>query len=188
MDTIFQHTTKGTPMSNDHARIEQHVIFSLQEVFQKIIATDGSSIHVAYKQTNYVTSGGLFECSTSKLKTKLWVGLNGPRFFFIVYVNMREREKAQETFGFCFGGAKRVGWEFAYEPVDEDTLSIWGTLMTDKSTPLGLCEPGQASVNFTVTDEGRFWLTDIGMMAQSFIRTCERHDISAPTDKSPAPL
>jgi hypothetical protein len=101
---------------------------------------------------------------------------------------MKDVEKAQAVFNFCFGGAKRVGWEFTYEPVDENVMSIWGTLMTDKALPLAVRYGSSVSDSFRLTQEGHFWITDIGMMVQSFIRTCERYGIESPTNMTPAPL
>ena len=180
-------------MSSEKERKEKMLIGLLQPIFQKIISTDGSPIDVVYTPTDFVTSGGLFTCRSKSvsLEKKIWVGINGPRLFFIVYVDKSDIEEAKNIFNFCFGGAKRVGWDFYYERVNNDVLSIWGTLMTDRATPLvsenpNLSKSGRPALD--ATEEGLFFLTDIAIMAQSFIRTCERHLISAPPEMNPAPL
>jgi hypothetical protein len=167
---------------------EQFLIGSLGAKFEKIISTSGTPVQVSYVPSDYVATGGLYTFASDVLKLPIWVGLNGPRFFFISYVDMRDAEEAKKIFSFCFGGAERVGWGFSYERVNAETLSIWGTLMTDKSDPLVKCSLGSISVTPELTREGHFWLTDIGLMAQSFFRTCERFEIHAPSDLTPAPL
>ena len=120
---------------------------------------------------------------------RFWLGINGPRLFFIVYVTGVSDKGARDAFAFCFGGAEKVGWDLNYEPI-EDGVSIWATCMTNRDLPLTV-ENLQLKVNGEpapeLTAEGAFWVNDIAMMVQSWVRTCERRSI-ANHPLEPAPL
>lgn len=155
----------------------------------RIVCTDGKLAKIEVKSTDYVLDGRTFSVQTSAGEFPFWVGVNGPRLFFIAYISGADAQLAKEQFAFCFGGAAKVGWEMNYEPIDGG-VSIWATCMTDRALPLVL-EDANKIVDFkakaSLTQEGAFWVNDIAMMVQSWVRTCERKNIQR-HELEPAPL
>jgi hypothetical protein len=149
----------------------------LENACKRIIGMSGEHLTVRMKPTEYVISGYSITVTTNEgLPFPFWIGVNGPRLFFIAYVDATP-EIATHAFQFCFGGARKVGWDVNYEKIDSGT-SIWATCMTDRDRPLS----GES-----ITEEGRFWAADIAMMVQSWVRTCERNQIRR-HKLEPAPL
>jgi hypothetical protein len=172
---------------------------------------DGGRVNVFSEHTEYVISGRVYKVESSFGSWSMWVGLNGPRIFYIAYIGCGARE-ARETFAFCFGGAEKVGWEFNYEPAADlngNFVSIWGSCMADMDRPMVVVDhdsPIRPYLNASaespstlvsananrrpavVTPYGEFWITDIALMVQSYIRTCERHGFKPPLNREPAPL
>jgi hypothetical protein len=154
----------------------QSFLNALEEHLKLIVSMRGI-VEVSRNDTKYVIEGSCFTIVSSILNTKLWIGKNGPRLFFIANVISSE-EDAIRDFRFCFGGAAKVGWEFNYEPIDlNGNLSIWGTCLANNKNIAGNSE-----------ENDLFWIVDIAMMAQSFVRTCERLNIKSPSNINPAPL
>ena len=150
----------------------------LEGACARIVSASGDLVEVDMKKTEYVLPGHTVEITTKHGSSfPFWVGVNGPRIFFIAYVTAEPTE-AKNAFQFCFGGAQKVGWEMNYEGINSGT-SIWATVMTDKTRPL--------IAGSELTDEGHFWATDIAMMVQSWVRTCERLNIKR-HELDPAPL
>lgn len=155
----------------------------------RIVGTSGDLAAVETTKTHYVIEGITFNIKTNRGVFPFWIGINGPRIFFIAYVGGIEKDQAAQSFGFCFGGAEKVGWQINYEPID-DGVSIWATCMTDRNFPLSVKqehvrESGRAT--YSLTADGLFWATDIAMMVQSWVRTCERKNIDRHS-LEPAPL
>lgn len=156
----------------------------VQEKLQKARSTTGG-VAVTRRATAFVLEGEEFTLEPTHdgvtgIGITFWLGINETRLFFISYVN-RQAEECKESFKFCFGGACKVGWEFSYEPLQRemvDGCSIWGTCM---SADLLVGTDGN------LTSAGQFWATDIAMMAQSMLRTAERHAIHC-MDMPPEPL
>lgn len=155
----------------------------------RIVCTDGKLARIEVKSTDYVLDGRTFSVHTSVGEFPFWVGINGPRLFFIAYISGADAQLAKEQFAFCFGGAAKVGWEMNYEPIDGG-VSIWATCMTDRALPLVVADPS-VTINFAqkakLTQEGAFWVNDIAMMVQSWVRTCERQGVCRHA-MEPAPL
>lgn len=167
-------------------------IDELKKSFELIVCTNGSLAKVDAIKTNYVIPGCLFKIKSNKSDYLIWFGLNGPRLFYITYLPM-SKEKALDSFKFCFGGAEKVGWQFNYEPIEGlSSTSIWGTCMTNTEKSLidsnFNSDFSPRSVKSEITEYGIFWVTDIAMMAQSFVRTCERLGVSSLNQINPAPL
>jgi len=165
---------------------------TLRASMSKVVAMDGRHATVEYKESEFVINGGAFSICTGNGTYQIWVGINWPRLFFIAYVCC-DATKAKEELQFCFGGAKKVGWEFNYENFrsDANVVSVWGTCMTAMEHPLAIMSDtsrSQGSATADVTEYGHFWMTDIAMMAQSFVRTCERSNLKTPVETPPAPL
>ncbi|MGX9221847.1 hypothetical protein ACWV27_26120 (plasmid) [Massilia varians] len=173
----------------DFKRLAAPIYGALVEACKRIVCTDGSIAVVEVKETNYVLDGRTISVRTQEGEFPFWVGVNGPRLFFIAYISGADAETAKREFAFCFGGAAKVGWEMNYEPID-DGVSIWATCMTDRALPLVEEDP-KISMDYapkvTLTAEGAFWVNDIAMMVQSWVRTCERRNIRR-HEKEPAPL
>lgn len=173
----------------DYEFLRAPIYSALAEVCRRIVCTDGMLATVEVKPTNYVLDGRTFVVRTSSGDYPFWLGVNGPRLFFIAYVTGVDAEAAQREFAFCFGGAAKVGWEMNYEPI-ENGVSIWATCMTDRTLPL-VIEDKNVTINNgrkgVLTQEGAFWVNDIAMMVQSWVRTCERKSIRR-HEMEPAPL
>ena len=157
----------------------------------RIVATSGELAEARMATSAYVLPGMSYQIHTSTGVFRFWLGINGPRLFFIVYVKGIDADRAREAFSFCFGGAKKVGWEVNYEPLDNG-VSVWATCMTDRSIPmLEKSLHNTRGVNrdpvLFLAEYGQFWATDIAMMVQSWVRTSERLGIEC-HDKEPAPL
>lgn len=158
---------------------------------RRIVATNGERAEASMTQSAYVLPGHTYQVQTSQGTFRFWLGVNGPRLFFIVYAKGITVDRARDAFSFCFGGAEKVGWEINYEPI-EDGVSMWATCMTERTMPLvELCPATTLGLShdpvFKLTEYGRFWAIDIAMMAQSWVRTSERQRIES-HDKEPAPL
>lgn len=158
------------------------------EACLRIVGTDNTHPEVRMSATAYVLPGRTCFLKMKDAEYAFWVGINGPRLFFIAYVANIEAARAEEVYKFCFGGAHKVGWEINYEPIDGG-VSIWANCMTDRLKPLTTNETtqGVTTSTYSLTEDGEFWVTDIAMMVQSWIRTSERHAIRCHT-KEPAPL
>ncbi len=149
----------------------------VERACKRIIGMSGDLVSVSMKNTEYVLSGYTVTITTKQgSQFPFWTGVNGPRLFFIAFV-AAGHETAKDVFQFCFGGAEKVGWEVKYEKIETGT-SIWATCMTNRDRPL---------INDALTEEGIFWATDIAMMVQSWVRSCERSNIKR-HHMEPAPL
>lgn len=161
------------------------------DVCLRIVCSDGTHPEVQMTDTAYVLPGRTCWLTTASGEFKFWVGINGPRLFFIAWMADITPERAKDVFQFCFGGAEKVGWQVNYEPLDGGGVSVWANCMTDPDKPLTAPSDSAgfttAQSNYTLTDDGLFWVTDIAMMVQSWIRTSERHAIKC-HPKEPAPL
>lgn len=151
----------------------------------RVVAMDGKNPSVSMQPTSYVLHGRTCWMESSAGVFPFWVGVNGPRLFFITYMAGISPEQAKEAYAFCFGGAEKVGWLINYEPI-EGGISIWANVMTDRKTPLSENAEFRSNAH-TLTEEGVFWVTDIALMVQSWIRTSERLGYKCHTTE-PAPL
>jgi hypothetical protein len=153
---------------------------------RKIKSWSGEAAKVQARGSDYVIEGCLIELMSDKGSFPFWVGLNVGRIFFIAWVSGVDTERAREAFSFCFGGAQKVGWSVFYEPVGGqgvEGVSAWATCET-KDGPLA---QARADGRWELTEAGEFWSTDVAMMAQSWMRVCEREGI-ARHPQDPAPL
>jgi hypothetical protein len=136
---------------------------------------------VSSVETAYVIRGNAVNIATATGQFPFWVGVNGRRLFFIANVSV-DPKAAEHAFQFCFGGAQAVGWKINYQPIEGGT-SIWGTCMTTDGVVAR-----SAVERCSLSEEGLFWATDIAMMVQSWVRTCERAGIGSHPTMAPAPL
>jgi hypothetical protein len=189
----------------DALKMQSAFLDRLRECLGRVVSMDGQRVTITETPTEYVIGGRIYHVKSSFGTWPTWVGLNGPRIFYIAYATAKANE-AKDAFAFCFGGAEKVGWEFNYEPsadMNGDFVSLWGTCMTDgdkplafmdKDVPISAAPLGSGPIHGiktrppSVTAYGDFWVTDIAMMVQSYIRTCERLNFRAPTNRLPAPL
>lgn len=169
---------------SDTKRMTAPFYDGIVEACLRIVGMNGEHPDVSMTETSYVLAGRTCWVKTSGGEYPFWVGLNGPRLFFIAYVKDIDAVRAREVFAFSFGGAEKVGWQVNYEPI-EGGVSIWANCMTDRNKPLTLIPEGTTQPQ--LSDDGEFWVTDIAMMVQSWIRTSERNEIRAHS-KEPAPL
>lgn len=175
-------------MIHEHVKLLTEPIYEeIGHACRRVVAMLGDFAEVDSKPTAYVIEGRIFNVTTKLGRFTFWVGINGPRLFFIVNMKNISVEEAEKTFSFCFGGAEKVGWNTNYQPM-YNGVSIWSTCTTDRDRALSILRDESADpIAVELTEEGLFWVTDIAMMVQSWIRTCERtkmvcHDID------PAPL
>lgn len=174
-----------------HERVKQLTTPMYEEIGKacsRVVAMLGDLAEVESTVTSYVVEGRVYNVKTQLGTYTFWVGINGPRLFFIVNMKGLDVKDAKEHFEFCFGGAEKVGWNTVYQPM-YNGVSIWSTCTTDKARPLAE-HTNRYIENKPVadlTEEGLFWATDIAMMVQSWIRTCERSKLHC-HDIPPAPL
>ncbi len=170
-------------------RLEAAAMYAgIQFACERIVSMDDSGVTVSNRETSFVLDGRTYSLAAYDGDYKFWVGLNGPRLFFIAYMKAINVEKAREAFAFCFGGAEKAGWEMNYEPMTDGGMSVWATCMTDRTLPLSRSISDiNGAATAAMTPEGIYWATDIAMMVQSWVRTCQRHGFSC-HDKLPAPL
>jgi hypothetical protein len=152
-----------------------------------LIRSTHGTVSISRKATDFVLDGEQYTVTAIAdgqpgISVTFWLGLNMHRLHFITYLN-QDKSTCEDRFAFCFGGAKKVGWEFFFEPLSRemvDGCSIWGTCNTDA---------GMVSYQFesSVTDHGRYWACDIAMMVQSLLRTAERFNVAC-MDIPPEPL
>lgn len=165
-------------------------LYRVEQKLRAIRSTHGG-VEVTRRRTDFVLAGEEFTLRPTRdgvvesedAGIRFWLGVNELRMFFITYVN-GTAEDSKETFKFSFGGACKVGWEFSHEPLEIDVLarcSIWGTCMA--AEPLVIHDESGP----VISSAGRFWATDIAMMAQSMLRTAERKNVFC-LDLAPEPL
>ncbi len=172
-------------MHSEARRLTAPLYEGIFHACRRIVGMDGNHPRVGMAPTSYVLDGRTYSLTSGGAEYAFWIGINGPRLFFIAYVKDVEQDEARQAFSFCFGGAQKVGWEMNYEPLDNG-VSIWASCMTDRNRPLSAGSPSPAEP-LQLTAEGEFWATDIAMMVQSWVRTCERLKIRC-HDLEPAPL
>ncbi len=125
--------------------------------------------------------GANYEIRLDDFKMRMWIGMNVKRLSVIYFVNAADAsavQLCQEKFHFTFAGAGKLGYDtnFQYAEIgDERIVSIWSTVMADKVI---LGNPA----------EQLFWIQDVAMMTQSFIRTAVREQLDAYTRTEPGPI
>ncbi|KFI07975.1 hypothetical protein [Massilia sp. BSC265] len=125
--------------------------------------------------------GANYEIRLGEFKMRMWVGINVKRLSVIYFVNAADESAVdfyEEKFHFTFAGAAKLGYDtnFQYAEINgERFVSIWSTVMADK-------------VILGNPSEQLFWIQDVAMMTQSFIRTAVRERLDAYTSIEPGPL
>lgn len=125
--------------------------------------------------------GANYELSMDYFHMRMWIGINVKRLsviYFVAVEDESEVEKLQKSFYFTFAGAAKLGYETNFQYVEfegEKLVSIWTTVMADNVI---LGNPA----------EQLFWIQDVAMMTQSFIRTAVRDNIQLNTKTEPGPL
>lgn len=167
--------------------LEKHIVESLSkiEVPQIIrgqtvkveILKRASSVHGRRKDIY----GANYDISLEQFHMRMWIGINVKRLstiYFIKAESHADEERMREIFRFTFSGAETLGYKtnFEYAEIDnQKIISIWSTVMADNAI---LGNPA----------EQLFWVQDVAMMTQSFIRTAIRHGIDLNLDLEPGPL
>ncbi|NYE63086.1 hypothetical protein FHW58_004308 [Duganella sp. 1224] len=125
--------------------------------------------------------GANYELSLETFRMRMWIGINVKRLsviYFAAVNNEEDLDKLQKAFHFTFAGAAKLGYETNFQYVEfgnEKLVSIWTTVMADNVI---LGNPA----------EQLFWIQDVAMMTQSFIRTAVRNNILINTTTEPGPL
>lgn len=148
----------------------------------------GHTVTVHVVQREHTVHGGRkdifganYEISLDELRMRMWVGINVKRLSVIYFVQATGEDDVElfkKKFHFTFAGASKLGYDtnFQYANVDgERFVSIWSTVMADKVV---LGNPA----------EQLFWIQDVAMMTQSFIRTAVREQLHIHTQIEPGPL
>lgn len=96
------------------------------EACLRIVGMDGKHPAVSMTETSYVLAGRTCWIKTDSDEYAFWVGINGPRLFFIAYIKDIDVPRARDVFAFSFGGADVVA------AVDylASAPFVTGTLMT----------------------------------------------------------
>lgn len=125
--------------------------------------------------------GANYELWLENFRMRMWIGINVKRLSVIYFVKASsdaDEAELEKKFRFTFGGAAKLGYETNYQYVEIDgerLVSIWSTVMADKVI---LGNPA----------EQLFWIQDVAMMTQSFIRTAVRERLELYTTTEPGPL
>lgn len=125
--------------------------------------------------------GANYEISLDEFRMRMWIGINVKRLSVIYFIKANDEtdvENCKDKFYFTFAGAAKLGYDtnFQYAVIDgERLISIWSTVMADKVV---LGNPA----------EQLFWMQDVAMMTQSFIRTAVREQLQPYTQIEPGPL
>ena len=125
--------------------------------------------------------GANYELSMDEFRMRMWIGINVKRLSVIYFVAVSaesELAKIEKSFHFTFAGAAKLGYDTNFQYVDlgsEKLISIWTTVTADNVI---LGNPA----------EQLFWIQDVAMMTQSFIRTAVRDNIQINTLTEPGPL
>jgi len=125
--------------------------------------------------------GANYEISLDDFRMRMWIGINVKRLSVIYFVRAEDENDVdifKKKLHFTFAGASKLGYDtnFQYADIDgERFVSIWSTVMADKVV---LGNPA----------EQLFWIQDVAMMTQSFIRTVVREQLQAYTQIEPGPL
>lgn len=125
--------------------------------------------------------GANYEISLDDFKMRMWIGINVKRINVIYFVSANDAsmvDTCKEAFHFTFAGAAKLGYDTNYQYAvvgNERLVSIWSTVMAD-------------TVVLGNPSEQLFWIQDIAMMTQSFIRTAVREQLQPYTQIEPGPL
>jgi hypothetical protein len=125
--------------------------------------------------------GANYDLSMDDFRMRMWIGINVKRLsviYFAAVGDASELEQLEKSFYFTFAGAAKLGYETNFQYVEfegEKLVSIWTTVMADNVI---LGNPA----------EQLFWVQDLAMMTQSFIRTAVRDKIQINTKTEPGPL
>jgi hypothetical protein len=158
----------------------------------RIVAVGSEPVAAMAMMTEFVISGRKYELSVRSgneiNKYRFWLGVNINKLFFITYLADIDSETAKKRFSTTFGGAEKAGWYVNYEPIPKG-VAILGSCMTDADDLCVFPEGLDDGVRFKpeLTKKGLFWATDICLMVQSLLRTCERENVRS-HNLSPAPV
>lgn len=181
MSTPAAHSALST---RENARLAPFFA-ELESACGRVRTMEEERILSASSPTEYVLLGRTYTMGSRSGILPFWCGVNVKRLFFIAY-NACAPEQAEEMFKFCFGGAESVGWSVNYEKV-KGGVSIWATRYVEESLSEVSIDSNGNEV-FSLSDAGLFWATDIAMMVQSWVRTCQRHNVKRIFGSDPAPL
>lgn len=171
---------------------------AVEQGCMRIVATGNDPVAATTMMTEFVISGRKYELSvrngSDMNKYRFWLGVNVSRLFFITNLADIDTETAKKKFHITFGGAERCGWVINYEPIPKG-VAIVGmcdvgddyTTVEDDLCILPTAGNDGARVKPELTRKGLFWATDICLMVQSLLRTCERENVRS-HNLPPAPL
>lgn len=148
----------------------------------------GHTVNVQVVEREHTVHGGRkdifganYEISLDEFRMRMWIGINVKRLsviYFVQAADVGDVEKFEKAFHFTFAGAAKIGYDtnFQYANIDNERfVSIWSTVTADKVI---LGNPA----------EQLFWIQDVAMMTQSFIRTAVREQMNIHTQIEPGPL
>lgn len=167
--------------------LEQQISDALRKIEVPQVKS-GHTVQVKVEQRANTIHGGRkdifganYELSLDDFRMRMWIGINVRRLSVIYFVKTESEadvKKLEDKFRFTFGGAAKLGYETNYQYVDvsgEKLVSIWSTVMAERVI---LGDPA----------EQLFWVQDVAMMTQSFIRTAVRENFQIYTATEPGPL
>ena len=167
--------------------LDQHVVESLSRIELPQVKKDVTVTVSTLARPSGVQGrrkdiyGANYQIELDSFRMRMWVGINVKRLSVIYFVKASSPEDAatvEDIFKFTFSGAAKVGYQvnFEYAEVDSEKLiSIWSTVSADDAI-LGN------------SAEQLFWVQDVAMMTQSFIRTALRRGVRLDTIALPGPL
>ncbi len=158
----------------------------------RIVASGNEPTAATSMMTEYVVSGRKYELTVRSgndlNKYRFWLGVNVNRIFFIAYLADVDSETAKKKFHHTFSGAaEKSGWLTTFDPIPKG-IAIMGVCSVGDDDLCLFPEAGcSEKIRPELTKQGLFWATDICMMVQSMLRTCERENIRC-HNLPPAPL
>lgn len=140
----------------------------------------GEAPGVDLKEDERVISGKLVEMKFTHGVFRFWCGINVSRIFFVIRAPCPV-QRAKKVLGYCFGGAQSVGWRVGYEKSSDGCL-ISAVRWVEE--PLAIAKSDGAPA---LSGAGMFWAGDTALMAQSWVKGCQRHGLE-PHPSDPAPF
>lgn len=166
---------------------------AVEDGCRRMVAVGNEAPETNMIMTEFVISGRRYELAVRArnedvVKYKFWLGINVNRIFFIINLADVDTENAKKSFRHTFTGAEKCGWTISCEPIPKGVAIVAICSVGD----VDLChfpEVGTdgGKIKPDLTKKGLYWATDICLMVQSLLRSCDREGIRSHA-ALPAPL
>lgn len=162
------------------ARAADEFFAAVLTALRRIKSLDGSGVAVSAVETSYVIDGFTYRLQPSEGEAiTLWVGLNGPRIYFVATLDMDQRD-AESVLEVENTWRKFDGWLFQYSPIDMDES---GCALKVRCV---LTEP-PVDAQGRLTETGLMHAVEVASLAQDLVRDFELYNIGSHPGLAPAP-